>query len=246
MSKTEYINVVGLRQDGRRPDEPRRTRCSFSVSSHVDGSACFEQGLTKVVAVVQGPRQVRNWSDAQHDRAVVRCEYAEAAFASSERKQRRGGDRAWTEAALAIQQTFEAVLMLELYPRTQIDIFVTVLHGDGGKLSASINAVSLALVDAGIAMRDFVVSCNCGFLQQTPLVDLNFSEESADGPDLPVAIFAKTEEVTLLQMNSKVPIEVFEELLALATRGAQQIYDVLKNEVREHTLRLLSSRGGTR
>ena len=95
------------------------------------------------------------------------------------------------------------------------------------------------------AMRDFVVSCNCGFLQQTPLVDLNFSEESADGPDLPVAIFAKTEEVTLLQMNSKVPIEVFEELLALATRGAQQIYDVLQNEVREHTLRLLSSRGGT-
>ena len=90
--------------------------------------------------------------------------------------------------------------------------------------------------------REFVVSCSCGFLERTPLVDLCHAEEVADGPEMPLAIFAKSEEVALLQIDSKVPLDVFEELLGLAVRGCRQIHDVLKNELREHTLRLLEAR----
>ena len=239
--RQEFVNVVGLRLDGRRAHEPRQTRCSFDVSKQVDGSACFEQGLTRVVAVVQGPREVSRRSEQQHDRAVVNVEYSERPYSTSERRARKG-DRIWTERATTIRSTLESVLMLELYPRTQIDIFISIEHADGGKLSAAINAASLALVDAGVAMRDFVVSCSCGFLERTPLVDLCHAEEVADGPEMPLAIFAKSEEVALLQIDSKVPLDVFEELLGLAVRGCRQIHDVLKNELREHTLRLLEAR----
>jgi hypothetical protein len=37
------------------------------------------------------------------------------------------------ETATAIRQTFETVIMCDLYPRSQIDIFITILQADGGE-----------------------------------------------------------------------------------------------------------------
>ena len=59
MRRTEYINTAGLRQDGRRPKELRRLQCRFGVVPKADGSVYYEQGLTRVIAVVNGPREVR-------------------------------------------------------------------------------------------------------------------------------------------------------------------------------------------
>ena len=88
-------------------------------------------------------------------RAVVNCEFTQAPFATSERKAQRSGDRKKMEHSLAIKQIFEACIQTHLYPRSQIDIFVQVLHADGGEVPASINAITLALIDAGIALNDF-------------------------------------------------------------------------------------------
>jgi exosome complex component RRP41 len=59
--------------------------------------------------------------------------------------------------------------MLELYPRTQIDIHLHVMEADGGVLCACINAACLALVDAGVAMKDLVVACSAGFIMDEPV-----------------------------------------------------------------------------
>lgn len=175
----EFISVAGLRVDGRRSEEVRRIRTRFGLFQRVDGSAYYEQGNTKVVAVVYGPRELRgaapgagataNGSDGGQPRAVVHCEFAQATFATSERKAPRAGERKRTESALALKQIFEACVQTQLYPRSQIDVFVQVLQADGGELPASINAVTLALIDAGIALDDFVVASSAGYLQQTLL-----------------------------------------------------------------------------
>ena len=54
------MSAAGLRTDGRRPKEIRRIRCRLGLFARVDGSAYFEQGNTKVIAVVYGPREVRS------------------------------------------------------------------------------------------------------------------------------------------------------------------------------------------
>lgn len=59
-----------------------------------------------------------------------------------------------------LSQVFEQAIQCHLYPNSQIDITVMVLQTDGGTLCAAINAVTLALMDAGIPMRDFVVRNN--------------------------------------------------------------------------------------
>ena len=76
-----------------------------------------------------------------------------------------------------IKSVFEGVISLELYPRSQIDLQVFVLESDGSYKSAAFNAVSLALMNAGIAMKDFLVATTTGLLNKVAVVDLIYQEE---------------------------------------------------------------------
>ena len=68
------------------------------------------------------------------------------------------------EFCRTLKSVFEQVIFLEQYPRSQINLQVFVLQADGAFRSAAFNAVSLALMDAGIAMRDFLVATTGGLL----------------------------------------------------------------------------------
>lgn len=48
-----------------------------------------------------------------------------------------------------------------LHPRTEIKIVVQILHDDGSLFAATINATTLALIDAGIPLRSLVVAIGC-------------------------------------------------------------------------------------
>ncbi|RLN31067.1 exosome complex component RRP41-like [Panicum miliaceum] len=216
----EYVNpLTGFRVDGRRPNEVTPT-CPFPTAPHrvtqshsvllldfaqmrqlkgevgvvarADGSALFEMGNTRVIAAVYGPREVQKKGQQVNSKeALVRCEYRMAEFSTGDRRRKPKGDRRSTEISLVIRQTMEASILTHLMPRSQIDIFVQVLQADGGTRSACINAATLALADAGIPMRDIVTSCSAGYLCSNPLLDLNYLEDSAGGPDVTVGILAK-------------------------------------------------------
>lgn len=91
--RLELVSPEGLRVDGRRHNEMRKIRSSLSVLSHADGSAYLEQGNTKCLVAVWGPRECRRRSDALTDRALINVEYKLATFASGERQRTRKGDR---------------------------------------------------------------------------------------------------------------------------------------------------------
>ena len=169
-SHGDFLSLSGLRADGRRPPEARKVRCAFGVLPHADGSACFEQGNTKVLVTVRGPREVRRRSNAQHDRAILECTYQLAPFAKVRHAKKRFTDRQALEAQIAVKQVFEQAIQCHLFPNSQIDINVMVLQTDGGAVCAAINAVTLAVQDAGIPMLDFVVACTAGYLERTTLV----------------------------------------------------------------------------
>jgi exosome complex component RRP41 len=142
-----------------------------------------------------------------------------------------------TEISYVIRQTFESVIMTNLFPRSEISIYVQVLQADGGTRCAAINAATLALINAGIPMKDFVVACAAGCIDgTTPILDLNYLEDSAGGPDLPVALLPSSEAITMVQMDSKVPIEMFEKVVKLAVEGCKAIHQILLQEVEKYTL----------
>ncbi|SCV72990.1 BQ2448_6915 [Microbotryum intermedium] len=67
-------------------------------------------------------------------------------------------DRRTVELAASLKATFEPVLLLHLYPRSAIDIYIQVLQVDGALLQAAINATTLALIAAGLPLTDYICS----------------------------------------------------------------------------------------
>lgn len=240
----EHISLEGQRMDGRYPNEVRKIHCELGALARADGSALYKQGDTHVLAAVYGPREPANRADLEHDKAVVNCEFSSAMFASSSHRRTWKGDRRSTAAALVVQRAFEGVILLQSYPKSQIDIYVQVLQNDGGAIVAAINAAGLALVNAGVAMSDLVVACNVGYVDDTFVVDASALESSADRPELTVAMLCHSGKLSTCQLDSKLPNgESFEKALEYALAGARQIFKVLEHEVKDYSLNLLDSRG---
>ncbi|KAK8805590.1 hypothetical protein WA158_002246 [Blastocystis sp. Blastoise] len=241
MSKLELLLVAGLRGDGRKPNEIRRLACRFGVFDDCDGSFYLEMGNTKVLAVVYGPREVQMKSKEQIDKAYVECVVSVSPFSGLERKQISKNNRQTQEMALAIQRCYENVILTHLYPHSQISIHLSIISSDGSLLSACINAATLALIDAGVPMSDFLVSCTAGYIERTCLIDLNNQESRTGGVVLPVAWLPRTNSFPLVTMDSKIPLNVFEDILNSAREGCRQVYNILSNEVKENALRMIQS-----
>jgi exosome complex component RRP41 len=121
---------------------------------------------------------------------------------------------------------------LEYYPRTGVDVFVEVLQADGGTRCASITAASLALADAGIPMRDLVVACAAGKVEDTVVLDLMDTEDKVGSADVPVALMPNLNAVTLLQMDGILTPEEFEKAVNLAMEGCKEIYPLQKEALK--------------
>ena len=109
-----------------------------------------------------------------------------------------------------------------------------------GIQAACINAATLALIDAGIPMKDYVTAVSAGCISGKPVLDINYIEETARGPELTVAILPKTKKITTLEMESRVHADIFEGVLALAIEGCCSIEGILDKVRKSSKTRWLS------
>ncbi|CAB4069344.1 RRP41 [Lepeophtheirus salmonis] len=128
---------------------------------------------------------------------------------------------------LPLWQTFTACIQTELYPRSQIDIFVEVLQTDCGHYCASVNAATLALIHAGIPLRDYVCACSASLIKETPLVDINKLESSLGGPELILASLPKSGEIVHLEMSQRFHMDHLDKVIDEALEGTRKIRDIL-------------------
>mmetsp|Transcript_21359 Transcript_21359/g.46660 ORF Transcript_21359/g.46660 Transcript_21359/m.46660 type:complete len:296 (-) Transcript_21359:808-1695(-) len=262
--RTDLLALSNLRNDGRRPEEIRRTRVQLGpVSSTtsdtsgeaVGGSALVEMGLTIALATVRGPVACLRRSDELPDRAVVDVAIKAAPFAPS------GGDRRLTnpntdrrliETAHLLKRALEATILLQLYPKSRIQVQVVILADDGGRLCAAINAASAALIDAGIPVKDILCACSAGYagdITDTTLVDLNRQEESTqqgkNAVCLPCAMLPQRGTLVLSQCEARLPdFKTLERVLESAMAGCRAVFDVLQAAVRERAEALMGLRSG--
>jgi exosome complex component RRP41 len=243
--RTDYLSEEGLRIDGRRAGEARRMRCRLGAAAQADGSCYLELGNTKVLVTVIGPHEARGRArkEAQHDRAVLTCAFVPAPYATGQHRATGGRDRGSAELAMEVRQVFEHVVQVQLYAHSQIDVSIVLLQADGGVRSAALNATTLALVDAGIALEDFVCACSVASIQGALLLDPNSQEDSV-GAELSVGYLARSEKVACCELESKLPLSALEETLNFAVQGCTQLYEVMRDAVQVRMAEQLSSRGG--
>lgn len=232
----ELINEGGYRVDGRKPDELRRVRCRLGVFQQADGSAYIEQGNTKILVAVYGPHEpAQNMrSQVSHENCLINCEYSQAAFSGVERKNRVRGDRKGQEMSAHIKQTFEAAIHMSLYPRSQIDICIQVLQSDGSDYAVAVNASTLALIDAGITMKDYIIACSASLTKGVSLVDINHIEENVCSAEVQAAVLPKLNRIVYTELNGKMHEDDMGLVLEAVDRGCKDIFVVLEQHVRQH------------
>ncbi|XP_055706596.1 exosome complex component RRP41 [Phlebotomus papatasi] len=241
MSGQDLLSDQGLRLDGRRAGELRSIRCKLGVFSQPDGSAYLEQGNTKVLAAVYGPHQAAS-KRMNVEEAVINCEYSMATFSTGERKRQNYGDRKSQEMTMHIQQALSAAIKLELYPRSQIDVFIEVLQADGGNYCVAINAATLALIDAGICLREYICACTASLANgKVPMTDISHIEEISGGATLTVASLPSSGRIAFLEMSQRFHLDDLPRVLEYALAGCREVKRVLDQAVREHVLKIGSA-----
>jgi exosome complex component RRP41 len=234
---SEEVLFYGFRQDGRKLAELRNLKIQVGVVNTSNGSAIFQLGNTKVLVSVYGPKQTR----FEKERGKVFCYFTSAHFCTTgERKKVVRGDKKSNEFEEVIKDMVESVVLFENIPHSDLDIHISVLQDDGSVESAAINAVNLALIDAGVPMKDFLVSCSCGFFNGKAILDVTYAEclNFSVISEFRVAVLGSSGLISYMNYeqfgSSKLSVPVMKELLALAVEGCKQIHFFIRQFCLSH------------
>ncbi|MHB8360678.1 MAG: exosome complex exonuclease Rrp41 [Thermoplasmataceae archaeon] len=224
-SDIKLLDKNGLRLDGRNDMELRPIRIETNVLERADGSAYIEWGGNKIIVSVYGPREAYPKHTQDIDKSIIKARYNMAAFSVDERK-RPGPDRRSVEISKVISEALSSAVMVEQFPRTQVDVFIEVIQADAGTRIAGLTAASVALAAAGVPMRDMVVGCTAGKIEGKIVLDLSKEEDNFGQADLPMAVLSRSGEVVLVQMDGDMSVEEFNlasDMILDATKRIAQI-----------------------
>ena len=228
--------VYKARADGRKFDETRKIEAKVGIIPNADGSAYFKIGNTWAYAAVYGPRNLHPKFLQDPSKGILRCNYNMMPFSSSGERVRPGGSRRSKEISLVTEKALLPVLDLIEYPNSVVDVFVELPQTEAGSRCAGICAASMALADAGLAMKDLVAAISVGRVDDKLVVDLNYLEESyPEGPvaDIPVAMMPNQGKITLLQMDGLISKDNLKKALEMAKKACGDIYEIQKKALKE-------------
>ncbi|KAG8437305.1 hypothetical protein GDO86_008130 [Hymenochirus boettgeri] len=214
---------------GRGPNEPRPVFVRAGLLSQAKGSAYLEAGSggTKVLCAVHGPRERGMGGERAEPRGRLVCELRWAPFS------RRGpwsGSSSPRNVGMFLQESLEAAVRLDRYPRAEVLVWVLVLEDRGSALPVAVSCASLALADAGIEMFDLALGCG---LSRGPggelLLDPEDWEEEADGKrTMSLALLPTLNQISGLVCNGEWEGESSVEAVRLCMEGCQRLYPVLQ------------------
>lgn len=232
-----------LREDGRANDELRKCRITRNINKYAEGSCLITLGQTRVhcTASVEDrqPPFLRDSSEGW-----VTAEYSMLPRATAERTRRetdRGISGRTHEIQRLIGRSLRAVTDTKLLGPLTVQIDCDVLQADGGTRCASITGACVALheacnklVAAGklatSPMRDFVAAVSVGIFEGTPVLDLDYDEDSTCDTDMNVVMTGSGGLVEVQGTAEGAPFSraEMEALLDLATAGLSTIISAQK------------------
>lgn len=150
------------------------------------------------------------------------------------------------ELEITISKALASNLHTHLFPHSSISISLHVLSQDGSLLAALLNATTLALIDAGIPMTDYIAACTAGSTSSysagddsaDPLLDLNNQEEQ-ELPFLTVATLGDSDRVAVLNCESRVQVSRLEGMLVVGVDGCKQVKQFLDRIIKEQGVKMV-------
>lgn len=145
---------------GLDPLRIRPMESELGLLHKCDGSARVKQGNTSVLVGIWGPVEVRQ-SRELPDRAAVETSVRPATGQGTPR------DKLFEHH---VTQICEQICVTSQHPRTSIQVIVQLESEDGSVLAVTLNALCLALMDAGLPMKAMIGTVMCGVLEDGELM----------------------------------------------------------------------------
>jgi ribonuclease PH len=231
---------MGIRRDGREPDELRPVTFTRDFTEFAAGSVLVEFGRTRVLCTASVEERIPPWLRGQ-GRGWVTAEYSMLPGSTSERNEREASRGKLSGRTQEIQRligrSLRAVTDLEVMGEVQITVDCDVLQADGGTRTASICGGYVALHDAcsrlvaakkmgAHPVTDTCAAISVGIVDALAYLDLDYSEDVRAEVDMNVVMtgagrFVEVQGTAEGKAFSRTELD---DLIGLAEHGITEIF----------------------
>ncbi|MGH2710033.1 MAG: ribonuclease PH [Actinomycetota bacterium] len=236
-----------MRGDGREPGALRPVKYETGYLEWAEGSCLIEMGKTRVLCAASYEAAVPRFLQGT-GKGWVTAEYGMLPRATSERTAReaaRGRQSGRTqEIQRLIGRSLRAVTNLSAMKESTIWIDCDVLQADGGTRTAAITGgyIALALALSNLkesgtlvadVLTDSVAAVSAGIVDGSPLLDLNYEEDSRAEVDFNVVMTGSGSLVEVQGTAEGEPFsrEQLDAMVSLASEGIQKLTAVQREAV---------------
>ncbi len=245
------------RPDGRKPDEIRALSISAGLLPRTHGSAIFQRGETQVLSIVTlGSPALEQLIEGMYGEETKRYmhHYNFPPFSTGEAKRRGApGRREIGHGALAEKALVPVIPTSDQFPYT-IRVVSEVLSSAGSTSQASVCASTLALMDAGVPIKEPVAGISIGLItdkkdrsKYVTLTDIAYQEDAQGDMDFKVA--GTKNGITAIQMDIKLnglSLKILDEALEKAKSARlfllgemQKIIPESRKQLSQHAPRVI-------
>ena len=226
-----------MRPSGRIANELRQVKFTRNFTMHAVGSVLVEFGNTKVICTASVENSVPGFMRG-HGEGWITAEYGMLPGATNTRNDReaaRGKQNGRTvEIQRLIGRSLRAMVDMSRLGERTIRLDCDVIQADGGTRTASITGAAVALVDAlkkidaESALVALVSSVSVGIYNNTPVLDLDYAEDSKAQTDMNVVRMGSGGFIELQGTGEGAPFsgEELQQLIALAEKGTNELLEM--------------------
>ena len=224
-----------MRPSRRQVDELRAVSLERGVVKYAEGSCFVKFGDTHVLVTASLEERLPPWLKGQ-GRGWVTAEYGMLPRATGTRTRREAAAGKQSGRTQEIQRligrSLRAVVDMQALGENQITLDCDVLEADGGTRTASITGAYVALAEAiewmaarsltkGKPLRDSVAAVSCGIYRTTPVLDLDYLEDSEAETDANFVMTGAGKFVEIQGTAEQAPFSraELESLMGLAEAG---------------------------
>ncbi|MDR7230955.1 ribonuclease PH [Caulobacter sp. BE264] len=229
-----------MRPSERAPDQLRAVTLETGVNRYAEGSCLIGFGHTKVLVTATVEENVPGWM-RNKGAGWVTAEYGMLPRATHSRGRREAAAGKQTGRTQEIQRligrSLRAVVDLKALGERQITLDCDVVQADGGTRTAAITGAWVALrlatqylLDEGVLKTDpilgQVAAVSCGVFKDTPVLDLDYEEDSSAEADSNFVLTGEGDIVEIQATGEKRGFTraEFESLYGLAEKGINELF----------------------
>ena len=231
-----------MRPSGRAPDQLRDVSLETAVSRYAEGSCLAKFGQTHVLCTASVEQGVPGWLKGQ-GKGWVTGEYGMLPRATHTRGRREAAQGKQSGRTQEIQRligrSLRSVIDLKALGDRTITLDCDVIQADGGTRTAAITGAWVALAKAcAYLVEEQVIKANpitgqvaaisCGVFDGTPVLDLDYAEDSNAEADANFVLSGDNRIIELQATGEQRPFsdEEFAELMRLAKLGCGRLFEL--------------------